>query len=345
MPPPASSSAQALRRRRFLKPVLEDDSLDLPWPLVRDPALIESLRNRRRSRCHVAAISTDGRVGSISETLSVASSPSPSLRDAHQTDADLTLPLLSPMAPSFAAQSSPDRPYFPGQPKSLAGIAVRSFCLGAALAAGLIGTLTVLVFTRSPLWRLPFFAASLATFHFLEFCITAMYNTRAAEVDAFLLTANWPLQAIAHAAAAVECLVVGAFFPRRSWVPFPGCGALVLLLGLMFVVAGQTVRSAAMVQAGPSFNHQMQRRRRDDHVLVTTGIYSRLRHPSYFGFFWWALGTQMVLGNVVCFFLWGATLWHFFSSRVRAEEELLVNFFGNDYVEYRKRVGTKIPLV
>jgi len=24
-----------------------------------------------------------------------------------------------------------------------------------------------------------------------------------------------------------------------------------------------------------------------EHVLVTSGIYSVLRHPAYFGFFWW----------------------------------------------------------
>jgi protein-S-isoprenylcysteine O-methyltransferase len=28
-----------------------------------------------------------------------------------------------------------------------------------------------------------------------------------------------------------------------------------------------------------------------------------------------------------------------------AEENALVKFFGNDYVQYRRRVGTKIPFV
>jgi len=32
-------------------------------------------------------------------------------------------------------------------------------------------------------------------------------------------------------------------------------------------------------------------------------------------------------------------------SIIAAEERALVNFFGQDYVEYRRRVGTKIPFI
>lgn len=248
-----------------------------------------------------------------------------------------------PSAASSLAHS-PDRAYFPHQPKSLAGIALRSFCLGIGLTLGVGGTLTLLLLTSSPLWRLPFFLAALALFHFLEFWTTAAYNTRVAEVSSFLLTANWPAYAVAHAVATLECLVTSLAWPNRSWAPLH-TGALVTLAGLGLVVVGQTVRSVAMVQAGPSFNHMVQQRRSAAHVLVTTGIYARLRHPSYFGFFWWALGTQLVLGNVLSFFAYAAVLWRFFSSRIHHEEEFLVRFFGDEYVDYRKKVGTKIPFV
>jgi len=247
-------------------------------------------------------------------------------------------------SPGGPASQSPDRAYMLHQPKSLAGIALRSFCLGIALAVGVISTLTVALLTSSPLWRLPFFLSSLSLFHFLEFWTTAAYNTRAADISSFLLTANWPAYAIAHSAAALECLAANTLWPARAWAP-PHTAPLVALLGWALVVAGQTVRSVAMVQAGPSFNHQVQRQRGAAHVLVTTGIYARLRHPSYFGFFWWALGTQVVMGNVVSFFVYAAILWKFFSTRIRHEEELLVKFFGAEYVDYRRHVGTKIPFV
>lgn len=202
----------------------------------------------------------------------------------------------------------------------------------------------MLLLTSSPLWRLPFFLTALATFHFLEFWTTAAYNTREAEVSSFLLTANWPAYAIAHSVASLECLVTNVLFPGRQWVPFH-LGTLTMLLGLVLVVVGQVVRSAAMVQAGPSFNHIVQQTQKQEHILVTTGIYGKLRHPSYFGFFWWGLGTQLVMGNVVCFVGYAAVLWKFFSARIRHEEIFLVKFFGGEYLDYRTKVGTKIPLV
>lgn len=111
------------------------------------------------------------------------------------------------------------------------------------------------------------------------------------------------------------------------------------------VLVGQVVRSMAMLEAGVSFNHHVQNRKKDSHELVTTGIYSLFRHPSYFGFFYWGLGTQLVLGNVVCFFAYAYVLWKFFSSRIRHEENKLIEFFGDDYVQYRKRVGTRMPFI
>lgn len=100
-----------------------------------------------------------------------------------------------------------------------------------------------------------------------------------------------------------------------------------------------------MKTAGQSFNHIVQAKKSDTHALVTTGIYSSLRHPSYFGFFWWAVGTQLTLGNSVSLVGYVYVLWKFFRHRITQEEHFLVQFFGVDYVEYRKRVGTGIPYV
>lgn len=236
------------------------------------------------------------------------------------------------------------KPYFPGQPKSLSGIALRAFCLGIAVASSTIAAVAILLFTNSPGWRVPFFLFALSLFHFLEFWCTAERNTLVASIDSFLLTSNWPSYAVAHSAAFVECTIVSVFFPGRSWAPW-GLGNVLLALGIAMVVVGQVVRSAAMLQAGASFNHHVQTKKADSHRLVTTGLYGVLRHPSYFGFFWWGLGTQLVLGNVACFVAYAGVLWMFFSTRIKHEEGKLVEFFHDDYVQYRKRVGTKMPFI
>ncbi|KAL6870043.1 farnesyl cysteine-carboxyl methyltransferase [Amphichorda felina] len=251
-----------------------------------------------------------------------------------------------PPPPAYPAASLEVlKPYFAGQPKSLSGIALRAFCLGATLSASLI--LTVALLLRggdTPLWRPSFFLVALSVFHFLEFWTTAHRNTLVASIDSFLLTANWPSYAVAHTSALLECLVVGVFFPDRSWAP-RGLAPLMVAAGLTMVVVGQVVRSVAMLQAGASFNHHVQTRKADSHYLVTSGVYAVLRHPSYFGFFYWGLGTQLVMGNVFCFVAYAVVLWTFFNDRIAREEVKLVEFFGGEYQMYRERVGTMIPFI
>ncbi len=43
------------------------------------------------------------------------------------------------------------------------------------------------------------------------------------------------------------------------------------------------------------------------------------RHPSYAGFFYWALGTQLVLQNPVSFSFFLVVLWRFFHSRIKSK--------------------------
>jgi len=237
-----------------------------------------------------------------------------------------------------------ERPYSPGEPKSLSGIAIRAFCLGLVLSASVICTVFLLSFTVSPLWRLPFFFALISLFHFLEFWTTARYNTRAAQIGSFLISQNGSAYQIAHVAASLECLLTTLFFPNRHWAPV-AMSRLSLCAGFALVILGQVIRSIAMVQAGSNFNHVVQYHKSREHKLVTTGVYAYWRHPSYFGFFWWALGTQLVLGNVVCLIGYVWVLWKFFSNRIFGEEEFLVAFFGDEYVKYRQKTHVWIPFI
>ncbi|KOS18660.1 Protein-S-isoprenylcysteine O-methyltransferase [Escovopsis weberi] len=281
---------------------------------------------------------------STSRRSSSAGSTPPSPSPSSEPNADAAAAAADHRLRIALSKETLLRPFYPGEPKSLSGIALRAFCLGAALAASLATIALVLLLTSSPLWRAPFFLAALSAFHFLEFWTTAAGNPTVACVDSFLLTSNGPAYAIAHSAAFLECLVVGALFPDRAWAPEPLARAL-LAAGLLLTAAGQAVRSLAMLHAGASFNHHIQTTRADTHALVTTGVYGFVRHPSYAAFFYWGLGTQLVLGNVVCFAGYAAVLWLFFSRRIRIEEEKLVEFFHEDYVNYRKRVGTWIPFI
>jgi protein-S-isoprenylcysteine O-methyltransferase len=262
---------------------------------------------------------------------------------------------------STIQHSSPntiDKELYPAGQRSLSGIALRAFLLGSTLGLSICAAI-LLLYHRQHLWRAPFFVASLCVFHFLEFWTTAEFNTPTATIAAFLFT-NGKHYRQAHTFALIETVITSFFFPEwQSRVNPP----LVIFLGLAMMLVGQGVRTIAMAQAGTNFNHQVQSKRNYGHELVTTGLYYYFRHPSYFGFFWWGLGTQIVLGNAVSFVGYVGVLWYFFNTRIRRkfalvtrsvvneaefgvdEEKHLVEFFGDEYVAYRARTSVWIPFI
>lgn len=205
-----------------------------------------------------------------------------------------------------------DHSLLPGGYRSLSSIAIQGFLLGTALGSCLLSTV-YLAYYEYRIWRLPQFVTTLALFHFLEFYTTSRWNTTNAKVSSYLLLSNGMAYNIAHASAMLEIVVTSLFFPR--WQAAYST-KYTIAAGAFLVILGQIVRSVAMAQAGRSFNHIPQRKKREDHVLVTSGIYSWLRHPSYFGYYWFAVGTQVVVGNKICTLIYAVVLWFFFHERI-----------------------------
>ncbi|KAL8674426.1 MAG: hypothetical protein Q9168_001159 [Polycauliona sp. 1 TL-2023] len=215
--------------------------------------------------------------------------------------------------------------------KSPSAISLRAFFLGITFGLSLILTTIQLQPPLNPLWRAPAFLAILSAFHFLEFYVTARYNPPAATLSAFLLTGNGYAYNVAHTLALLECVLRNFVAPRYCsdwqllqpldsfWSAETGARAVWLTLGIIMLLGGQAVRTLAMSQAGTNFNHLVQSKKKEGHVLVTNGIYAWLRHPSYFGFFWWGLGTQVLMGNVVCLIGYAVVLWRFFRFRIESK--------------------------
>lgn len=175
---------------------------------------------------------------------------------------------------------------------------------------------------------------------------TCKLTVRIARAHPAFLLQNGIEYAAAHAFGLLEFLVEGAFVPYWKQV------RALQVLGVLLLVLGQVVRSLAMVHASTNFSHTVASAKRDDHVLVTHGVYQLARHPSYAGFFYWAVGTQILLGNPVSTLLFICTLSRFFAQRIRRtchahadEEYLLHRFFGKEYARYAARVPAGVPLV
>jgi protein-S-isoprenylcysteine O-methyltransferase Ste14 len=79
-----------------------------------------------------------------------------------------------------------------------------------------------------------------------------------------------------------------------------------------------------------------------DHALVTTGIYSVIRHPSYLGLLVNALGWALAFRSLVGLIL-VALLLPPLVARIHAEERLLRAQFGATYDAYCRRTSRLIP--
>jgi len=187
-------------------------------------------------------------------------------------------------------------------------------------------------------YQFGFFLAAWSAFHWGEYAVTAGWNRPKLSVDSYLLD-NGRAYHVAHLFGLTEYFIELYFWPSSKDRPY------ISQIGMVISLIGQIVRSAAMIQASQSFSHSLASRKLESHKLVTHGVYAWSRHPSYLGFIYWAIGIQVALQNPVSVVVFFFVLLNFFSIRIRHEEKALVKFFGQDYVEYKKRVGTKIPFI
>lgn len=86
--------------------------------------------------------------------------------------------------------------------------------------------------------------------------------------DAAFLLQNGAAYAAAHALGVVEFLVEAVMFPQIK------SSALAHALGAALILAGQVLRSLAMVHASTNFSHAVAYKKRAEHELVTTGVYA-----------------------------------------------------------------------
>lgn len=201
------------------------------------------------------------------------------------------------------------------------------------------GSAVLLLLNYHNLSNLYLYIIALSVFHFLEFYTTAKYNPKKVHSGSFIIN-NGSGYLTAHSIAIFEILAESYFVPE-----YKGRYPYIKIIGGVILVLGQLIRSAAMIHAGQSFSHLIATKREKEHVLVTDGIYRYLRHPSYMGFFWWAIGTQLLLLNPVSLAGFVVVLWLFFHHRIVYEEKLLIQFFGNEYVQYRNRTPVLIPFI
>lgn len=79
-----------------------------------------------------------------------------------------------------------------------------------------------------------------------------------------------------------------------------------------------------------------------DHVLITTGPYSRTRHPMYTGFNLFSLSMAIMSSNLLLL-IFAFLIVIPFPWLAREEERMLIETFGDEYREYMRVTGRFFP--
>ena len=111
-------------------------------------------------------------------------------------------------------------------------------------------------------------------------------------------------------------------------------------LGVALFAVGGALRLWPVVVLGRRFSGLVAIQ--PGHTLVTGGIYTVIRHPSYLGLVINSLGWDFAFRSAVGVFLTSLMLVPLF-ARIKAEERLLSSEFGDEYEAYRSRTSRLLP--
>lgn len=112
-------------------------------------------------------------------------------------------------------------------------------------------------------------------------------------------------------------------------------------LGAVLIAGALSVFWRAHADLGLNWSPTLEIRER--HELVTRGIYGLIRHPMYASQWLWVIAQPLLLQNWIAGWLNLLVFVFFYFLRVRAEEQLMIEQFGDQYRAYMQKVGGVFP--
>ena len=124
-------------------------------------------------------------------------------------------------------------------------------------------------------------------------------------------------------------------FAEYSLLPWPlGAGVLCLAGGLWCFYRAHS-------DLGSYWSVTLELR--EQHRLITEGIYRHVRHPMYAALFLYSIGQALVVPNWVVGPSYFVTFGILFALRIGAEERMMLEAFGDEYAAYRARTKLLVP--
>lgn len=120
-------------------------------------------------------------------------------------------------------------------------------------------------------------------------------------------------------------------------------GVWISYVGLCLIVVGVMARFLVIRSLGKMFTVDVAIR--EGHKLKTDGIYSIVRHPSYSASWLSFVGFGISLNNWFSLVIVSGLVLSAFLYRISVEERVLIEEFGEEYEEYRKRTRAIVPFI
>lgn len=114
-----------------------------------------------------------------------------------------------------------------------------------------------------------------------------------------------------------------------------------LAAGLICYLAGLWLFYRSHADLGTNWSITLELR--EDHRLVSNGVYRRIRHPMYSSLFLYSIGQALVVPNWVAGPSNILALVILYALRVRAEETMMAEKFGNEYATYAAKTKRLVP--
>ena len=137
--------------------------------------------------------------------------------------------------------------------------------------------------------------------------------------------------------------ILPIIYASSNWLDFANYSlpAWAAWLGVALIAGAVIVFWRAHADLGLNWSPTLEIR--EKHELITRGIYSAIRHPMYASQWLWAFAQILLLQNWIAGFSSLVVFIPFYFLRVKAEEQLMLEQFGDQYRFYMQKVGAVFP--
>ena len=143
----------------------------------------------------------------------------------------------------------------------------------------------------------------------------------------------------------IGMMILPLIYSATSWLAFADytLPTWVGWLGTLIMIGALFVFWRSHADLGLNWSPSLEIR--DKHELITRGIYGVIRHPMYASQWLWVIAQPLLLQNWVAGLVNLIIFIPFYLLRVQAEEQMMVDRFGEQYKTYMERTGRVLPKI